>query len=560
MKQFWQLTALQLKLTFGIATFKAQLKGNRKEKMRAIGSLLAVVLIGGGLLAGYLILLNSLFDLVMFNTIYDGLLAVSIMAGMLVVVVFGIPYAISLYYAKDSEFLAALPIKRRTVFASKFTASLIGEVISYALFVVPAVVIYALHVSVTIQYVFSAIFVVLLGAMIPFALVNLVVALLMRISVFTKHRDKFATIVGGICLIAYIVGVQLFSQTMQNVTSEQMLAFLTGGMLDSITSIFPPARWASSALVYGGSTGMTNLLLFVAVCIVCFAICYFVAGQLYQRGVSAQQETAVRNKKVNLKTAGQKQSSPLAAIFKKEWRSVLRSPTYALNGLISVIMAPLMVVMMMIAIPIQDITAEMGMPAMSTSELLASMPQEVLTVLMLIVIAFGYFFAAMNTCGMTVYSREGESSWLLMVLPVSAQTQLKGKILFSMSVTVLAALLMSVAFFFAWQVSIWICLVMFIGVTLVSAPVVLLGIYIDMARPRLHWDSERRAMKSNTNTIFGMLVELAYLAVMIGLAFLISDLTVFVVTISGLSLVLTIIVYVVMMKTAPKLQARMMEM
>ena len=96
--------------------------------------------------------------------------------------------------------------------------------------------------------------------------------------------------------------------------------------------------------------------------------------------------------------------------------------------------------------------------------------------------------------------------------------------------------------------------------SLVSAPVVLLGIYIDMARPRLHWDSERRAMKSNTNTIFGMLVELAYLAVMIGLAFLISDLTVFVVTISGLSLVLTIIVYVVMMKTAPKLQARMMEM
>ncbi len=63
--------------------------------------------------------------------------------------------------------MASLPIKQSTVFASKFTASLIGEVASYALFVVPAAIIYALHVPVTIQYVLSAVVIVLLGAMIP---------------------------------------------------------------------------------------------------------------------------------------------------------------------------------------------------------------------------------------------------------------------------------------------------------------------------------------------------------------------------------------------------------
>ena len=34
MKQFWRLTALQLKLTFGIATLKAQLKGSERRKER----------------------------------------------------------------------------------------------------------------------------------------------------------------------------------------------------------------------------------------------------------------------------------------------------------------------------------------------------------------------------------------------------------------------------------------------------------------------------------------------------------------------------------------------
>ena len=200
------------------------------------------------------------------------------------------------------------------------------------------------------------------------------------------------------------------------------------------------------------------------------------------------------------------------------------------------------------------------MSGASASELLSSLPQDVMMILMLIVVGFGYFFAAMNICGMTVYSREGESSWLMMVLPVTAATQLRGKILFSMSVTMLAALLMSIAFFFAWHAAWWVCAVMFIGITLLSTPVVLLGIYIDLARPRLHWDSERRAMKSNTNTIYGMLLELVYLAAMIGLVFLINDLTMFIAAAMGISLVLSVVIYAVMIKAAPRLQARMMEL
>ena len=45
MKQFWRLTALQLKLTFGIATLKAQIKGSAKEKRKAIASLLVLLLV-----------------------------------------------------------------------------------------------------------------------------------------------------------------------------------------------------------------------------------------------------------------------------------------------------------------------------------------------------------------------------------------------------------------------------------------------------------------------------------------------------------------------------------
>ena len=57
-----------------------------------------------------------------------------------------------------------------------------------------------------------------------------------------------------------------------------------------------------------------------------------------------------------------------------------------------------------------------------------------------------------------------------------------------------------------------------------------------------------------------MLLELVYLAAMIGLVFLINDLTMFIVAAMGISLVLSVVIYVVMIKAAPRLQARMMEL
>jgi len=68
MKQFWRLTRLQLKLTFGLASLKAQIKSGGKERLKAIFSLVMIVLLCGGLLTGYLWLLNWLFDLVVLNT------------------------------------------------------------------------------------------------------------------------------------------------------------------------------------------------------------------------------------------------------------------------------------------------------------------------------------------------------------------------------------------------------------------------------------------------------------------------------------------------------------
>ncbi|MFR6344711.1 MAG: hypothetical protein ACLUO4_07855 [Christensenellales bacterium] len=123
----------------------------------------------------------------------------------------------------------------------------------------------------------------------------------------------------------------------------------------------------------------------------------------------------------------------------------------------------------------------------------------------------------------------------------------------------MAALLMGIALLFAWQAPWWLVLLVVAAITLMSAPVVLLGIFIDLRFPKLHWDSERRAMKSNGNTLLGMLAELVYLAVMVLLVFVIDDLMAYMAVAAAISLLCTVGLYVWMMKAVPALQAKMME-
>ena len=221
----------------------------------------------------------------------------------------------------------------------------------------------------------------------------------MHVSVFTKHRDKFATAAG----IVFFAAVYHRRADAEQIHAECFFradhGLLSGGLLDTVTSVFPPAKWASSALVYGGSTGLTNLLCLRRSAQYALYCAIWWPGICISAAPRPRRKRRYATKKVDIKTAGKGRQPALGHFPQRNGRACCALPTYVMNGLISVIMAPLMVVMMMIAIPIQEVASEIGMSGASASELLSSLPQDVMMILMLIVVGFGYFFAAMNICG-----------------------------------------------------------------------------------------------------------------------------------------------------------------
>ena len=558
MKQFWQLTWLQIKLTFGISDVQASFHGKAKDKARGAFTVLGVLLLAAAVVGMFSWLLDMLFDVAKLSILHDTILTGLILIAMLVVLVFGIFYAISLYYAKDTEFLATLPIKRNTAFASKFTVAMIGEIGVFALIVLPGIVVYAMHVSVDALFFFKTLVVLLLGPAIPFVIANLLAAAMMRVSIISRHRDKIAIFGGFLLFIGYFVGVQYLSAGMANVTQEQIMALLSGGLLKTMTAIFPPASWASGALVYEGSTGLENMALFAAVAIGALLLCLWLAGRMYMRSAAAQGETYQKHKRVDVDALGQKQKGQTKAIFIKEWRTILRSPTYAMNSLITIIMAPLMVFVIML-VPMQQVDdAEMTF--------LFNMINSSQAAILVILVggAFAYFFSALNSAGMTMYSREGESIWLPMVLPLPPQTLMNGKLLCTLSISGATCLGMTLALIFAIKLNVLTAVATGLFGFVTCLPPLLLSFYLDLRRPKLHWDSERKAMKSNTNTLLGMLIIFLFGGGLGYLAYLLIEE-------AGLSpewmtgaivlvcIVLTAALYALLRASAAKLQARMVD-
>lgn len=499
MKQFLSLTMVQLKMHMGIAELFSAFRGKAKDKLRGVGYLVLALVLCSALIFIVSALMNVMFRAAMIPALQQTVLAMMIMAAMLVVLLFGIFYAISLYYAKDNAFLMSLPIGKYKVFAAKFIVALIGEVGTFALILVPALIVFALHAEVSLSYFFTALIVVLMGPLIPFAIANILAALLMRVSVISRYKDKIAIIGGFILMAGYIFLNQYLSVNLASMNANDILVLLSGGLVRAVTAAFPPAQWAAMALVFKGGSALTGLVSFVGVSILAFGLCILVAGRIYMTNAATQSETMQKNRRVTMSRMGQTSRHPAISVFYKEWKVLLRSPIYAMNALITIILAPLMVAVMVFT-PLQG--ADGGMEGF-----IAMMLQNDVGGLFLAIGAgYCYLMSSINVACMTMYSREGAAIWIPLAVPVRAKAFYDGKLLCSLSISLVSVLMTALAFMGFLRINAALAfgsaLLGFLG----CLPALILMLLLDMGWPRLHWDSERQAMKSNVNSMLGMLI------------------------------------------------------
>jgi ABC-2 type transport system permease protein len=442
--------------------------------------------------------MSQLFDIFYsFNELSFGVGLVTNMGGliMLIVAMFSTPALF--YFSKDIETLLPMPLTSTQIIAAKFIVSLTFELVGSMFIILPMTLALFPYVpaAVLLPNVIVTFFTM---PIMPIIYATLITMFFVRVTRFGKNRDFYNIIIGVISII-FGMTISFTMQSLTGVSEAQLIEFFQGnrGALDAVRTIFPSNLYNGMAIAGDGFQYQLLNLLIIAGCLAAF---FLLAKLLYFKGVIGISEASSPRKKMTKDELmrGVASRGMFSACMQKETRQLMRNPVAFTNCVLMVYLMP--VVMggsMFFTLTQQEVE-------MSFLESINYGDPMVISWMLIISSAVGFFFSAMNTVTATAISREGPNFFVLKYIPVPYKTQLLAKVASGAAITIPAMLL----FFIAAQLMLNAPPLVFLGMLLLSLPggIVLsyIGLLVDLARPKLDWENEAYAVKQNVNVMLIM--------------------------------------------------------
>ena len=496
-----------LNVNVRVSYFRQMLIADRRRLPGALATGAALAWAGYLLLSGYVRLLQDLYGPLQAIGQSGATVAAAMVAAQIGVMIPGVFWVMSsFYFSNDSALLASLPITSRAVAAARMGVLLLGEYATIALLLVPSIVIWGIRAGAGMRYWLSAVAVFLMAPAFPLAVSALVAMAIMAVANVRRHRT--ALMVGGsAAFFALYLWFQYWMATSApgaEVSLEQLVASKAESLIGLIGRRFPPAIWASQALVHAGtSEGVRGLGATLVLSLAGLAVMVAVAPRMVGAGLASTMAAVPSSSR---RFAGRAeatrawtQRTPEVAIALRDMRVLFRTPSFALNALANSLIFPGLLAVGLFAGPgSNSITA--GIPGLE--RLLSSQQAEPIRALVLSgLVAWG---AGMNMVAASAFSREGADFSKGRGLPLSAAAIVRGKLLFAMAFNIAMAVPMAVV----GQLILGIGPVYLIA----SLAVGLLGLTwattmsmaIDAFRPYLSWNHPQKAMKNSLNGIVAM--------------------------------------------------------
>jgi ABC-2 type transport system permease protein len=467
----------------------------------------------------YIRLLSSAFDLLKSLGQEKALLTLAILAGQLIILVFGLFYLIStFYFSRDLEYLVALPLKPSQIMLSKFIVVLLNEYLTIALVILPLLIVYGLKKHGGPEYWLIMPLTYLLLPIIPLAAAGLVVVGMMRLVNIGRKKDLLI-ILGSLVLIAAALFLQFGLNRAVGSSGpdvQQIIAMIGSpdGLVQTIGHRFPPAIWGTRLLNDGLLTisGFTGFVLFASLSILLFGGLMIGAQRLFFGGLvglSERSGSPGRRVKAGAKIKVSSGRHPVRAIFLREVRLMNRTPIFLLNGVLGVLMVPLVLAL----------TLSSHQKGSDSADILRLMTSAKPVTAILVTTMFMIICATLSGVASSSFSREGRKFWVSKVIPVDYRQQVLAKSLHSMGIALLGIGSAAAVLVFRFRLDAGQWLPSLALALPVTALLTSLNLAIDLARPLLDWISPQKAMKQNLNVLIAMLLDLGFLF-LYGIAFL----------------------------------------
>ena len=500
MTGFFALLRLQLLSRFADLKPRNFRNALKEKKGRTIGMAILIVFLVIYLGAMLFIVENKILDILMKMGTPDMLISMVVTLATVGTLIMSFFFVLSsLYLGRDAAYLAALPLKSRTILSAKLTQVWISETCIDALLLLPACILYGVKVGVDAGFWLRLIPVWLLIALLPICIIAFVGSLIIRVSALWKHREMVMTVGGIALMVGYmILMMNLGGATGDSVESGEMLQrFMMDNTarIEGMTSMFPPAAWAAKGLL-GKDYG--QFALWIAVSLAAPVITVWLLGYVYRKLSLLQTETPEGGKRKLTGRESFSAGSQFSACCKREIMSILRTPSYATN-ILPISFMPLLMVIMMFVI---------GNRAGGSGETLNTVMEKLNPALIMSILAAVLaYMAGMNPALSTAVTREGKGHGFLTALPIPAKTIIGAKFAVGFSLALIGVLAASVAVIIIFPKFAVQAILAFILCVLFSYVNSVLALNRDIRKPRLDWVTEQEAVKQNFGVLISMLIS-----------------------------------------------------
>lgn len=420
-----------------------------------------------------------------------------------------------LFYSKDIGYLLPLPFKPREITLSKFLYILFGEYFIEAIFIIPTYAVWIVNNGVSPLFIIAAIIVFLVTPVFPILIAAIIIMPIMRFSGLTKHKDAF-TVVSSMLGLVIALGINLVSSKVGGIESgdklevAQKIMQTKDGFLKYVSGIFVNAKLGTQALI-GSSTSQILINLVLLLLIVAIALMLFVAlsDVFYLKGVMSISDSASKKTKISKEDfeKSTNMNSQVATLVKREIKILMRTPVYLLNCISTIIIIPICFVPMLFV----------NKGGLEISNLGASIQNNGVKqgIVLVVTYAMVAFMAGVSPTASTAISREGSTFFVSQYIPVDYMKQIVAKIIPSIVLNSITVLFMAIFAAIALKLDVMLVLIATIIGILVVCFTSMLGIIIDITRPKLVWNGEEQAVKQNLNSFIAFIVSAVILGICI---------------------------------------------
>ena len=421
----------------------------------------------------------------------------------------------SLYMGRDAAYIAALPVKSRTVLSAKLAQVWVSETAIDAVIILPACIQYGIRAGMPADFYLRMVIVWLTAAILPVAIISLVSALVIRISALWKHREIIAT-VGG---IAFFIGYMFLMMNVGQITGDaadggemiSQLILSNTARIQSMTGLFPPAAWAAEGIL----GNWAKLGLFVLVSIAAIALVIWILGYPYRKLSLLVTETPAASAKGGIRKGAIREGNAYLANVKREFKQILRVPSYMMN-IIPICFMPLLFVIMMTVI----VGSKIGDEGESLQVIFSTLNP---ALVMGILAAMMAYVGGMNPALSTAVTREGKGHDFLIGLPVSGRTLIKAKFTVGCGLSLLGMLAATIALVIVFPAARLEAILAFVLCALFVYAAACIALTHDIKHPKFNWTTEQEAVKQNFGVMISMLVSWGILILLaVGTYFMIS--------------------------------------